>query len=282
MKQLFRKSMVEKMANPEQLDKAVQVTSSMSWLALIGVALIIAAAVVWACFGTLPETLTVNGIIVPPENSCAIYAKSAGIIEEVTVSSGSFSAGDTIARVRSSTGAITDITAPEDGTLTTLLCSSGNETIPATEVYPGYEIARYSPSVSGKLLALCFVPVTEARKIHSGMEIQIYPAGVDNQQDGHMTGTVVSIGEYAVGVNNMAYVLGVDNQLADIFISSGPVVSVVCEIKTDSGSENGFFWTNANGKKLAVGNGTLFSAKIITGEYAPISKIFGNLNGGNS
>ena len=282
MKQLFRRSLIEKMSNPEQLDKAVKVTSPMSWLVLIGVALAIGAAVAWAFLGTLPETLSVSGMIVPPQNTCAIYSDTAGTIEEILVSQGSFSRGDTLFRVRSSTGEIKDITAPEDGTMTMLLCSEGDEVMPSTEVYPGYEIARYSPSVDGELMALCYVPVTEARNIRSGMEMQISPVGVDTQQCGHMTGVVVSVGEYAASVSNMAYVLGADNQLAELFIAAGPVVAVACEIKSDQNSSNGFHWSNAKGKTLTISNGTLFSAKLITDEYAPITKIFGDLNGGVS
>ena len=48
MAQVFRKSALEKLPSPEQLDKAMVVTSPASWAVLTGVALIVAAAVVWA------------------------------------------------------------------------------------------------------------------------------------------------------------------------------------------------------------------------------------------
>lgn len=276
MKQIFRKSLIDKMANPEQLDKAVCITSAMSWLVLVGIALVIVCTVMWTCFGSLPETLTVSGIIVSRNNCCAIYSDETGIVKELLVSEGSFSKGDIIARIESSDKKTSDIVAPADGVLSERLCEEGYQ------VYPGYEIARYTPSVNNELVALCYVPLTQAQSIKSGMEIIISPIGADEQQNGHMQGTVLSVSTHAVNVNNMAYVLGAENNLSELFISQGPVSSVLCSIKTDASSQNGFSWTSKDGCKLNVGSGTLLSVKIITDEYAPITKVFTFLNGENA
>lgn len=63
MAQLFRKSSIERLSSPEQLDKAIVVTSPMSWTVLIGIAIIIICFTVWAFCGTMPTTLKAKGVI---------------------------------------------------------------------------------------------------------------------------------------------------------------------------------------------------------------------------
>ena len=69
MADVFRKSALERLASPEQLDKAITVSRPASWLALLGVTIIIVAAVVWSLLGTLPTTLPAHGITVNSGNA---------------------------------------------------------------------------------------------------------------------------------------------------------------------------------------------------------------------
>ncbi len=74
MANLYRKSSLEKISNPEQLDRAITVSSPMSWLALAGVALIFAAVIIWGFLGTIPETVQTDGIVVSYENAKSIFS----------------------------------------------------------------------------------------------------------------------------------------------------------------------------------------------------------------
>jgi len=64
MAELFRKSSLEKLSSPEQLDKAITVSTPVSWLALIGITVIIGAVVVWSILGSLPTIVSAQGISV--------------------------------------------------------------------------------------------------------------------------------------------------------------------------------------------------------------------------
>ena len=66
MAQLYRKAALARIDSPEQLEKALVVTSPMSWLALIGITVLIAAAIVWSIYGTVSETVTAKGVISAP------------------------------------------------------------------------------------------------------------------------------------------------------------------------------------------------------------------------
>lgn len=73
----------------------------------------------------------------------------------------------------------------------------------------------------------------------------------------------------------MVYVLGSGNNILDQFTQNGPIVTVVCQIKTDATTKSGFAWSSDNAKDLTVSNDMMVSAKIVVEESRPISKLFG-------
>ena len=83
MSELYRKSSLEKLASPEQLDRSVKVTSPLSWLALAGALVVVAAVVIWSMLGSLPTVSTASGVIISAENSYAVSSDSYGIVEEL-------------------------------------------------------------------------------------------------------------------------------------------------------------------------------------------------------
>ncbi len=79
MAQLFRKSSIERLSSPEQLDRAIVVTSPMSWSVLAGIAIIIVCFSIWAFCGTMPTTLTAKGIILAEEQAEELNISKNGI-----------------------------------------------------------------------------------------------------------------------------------------------------------------------------------------------------------
>lgn len=272
MADLFRKSSIEKLSNPEQLDRSIKIASPMSWLALLGVVLVIVSTLIWSLFGVLPTTKSVTGILVSSENACAYYADKSGKVLKKYVNSGDeVKKGDTIIKVKSNDGEEHSIKADNNGKITKLLVDVG------VELFSGTEIARFTPDLAYDNIVVCFVPLIEAQKITKDMKVLLYPSSVDSQKYGHMEAEVYSVSEYAVNAGNLKYVLGSDNLVADQFINNGPVISVICKIKTDSSTNSGYYWSSENGKLLTISNGTFMSAKIVVDECAPITKLFNNI-----
>lgn len=254
---IYRKSAIEKLSNPEQLDRAVTVSSPLSWLALIGVALLILATCLWAFFGTLPTTVTVTGIAADPQSACAVYADCAATSASVSVSVGTkIAKGDTVGTLTRSDSSTSTVYATQSGTVSEILVSADTEN--AEKIYPGTEILRYTPDVTKDQTVICYVPVATAAKLQTGMEVLLTVSGDDT-----LSGSIVNIGEYPASSTNAAYVLGsADNYYVNQIFSSGPVISVVCEADT-------------NGKTFA--NGTQVNIKIVTDSCAPIEKLLTNL-----
>lgn len=274
MSNLYRKSLIEKMSNPEQLDKTVRITSSCSWLALAGIALIIAAVMVWAVLGRLPETVSALGIISPTADVYALYSDSSGIVSEIKKQSGKFTAGDEIIVVSNGAERNCTVKADNGGVLSQLLVEQDSV------VFRGQEIARYTPEIDDEAVVVCYVPITQAQTLKTGMKAQLAPIFSDGKKDGHMEGEIIHIGSYAASTAAMSFVLGdAATRLPEQFAANGAVCEVVFRIKTDEKSDNGFYWTNERGKRLVLPDGTLVSASIITSEVSPLSKLIGGFGG---
>jgi HlyD family secretion protein len=61
---IFRKVALERLSSPEQLDQLVPLTSPIGWTAVVAIAAIVAAAIGWSIFGTLPTSVNGSGILV--------------------------------------------------------------------------------------------------------------------------------------------------------------------------------------------------------------------------
>lgn len=59
---IFRKSSLEKISSPEQLNEYMKVTSGGIWLLLLGLFALLLAAGVWAFTGTIPDTVQLKGV----------------------------------------------------------------------------------------------------------------------------------------------------------------------------------------------------------------------------
>lgn len=270
MAELYRKSSLDKLSNPEQLDRRIKISSPLSWLALIAVLLIIVATVVWSIFGTLPTTETVSGMIVSTSNVNAVYSENTGTLEKYCKEIGnSVKNGEKIAEIKLDDGTVKNVVADRDGVLSVLSLEVG------TPVLAGSEVARITPKDVGNQAVVCYVPLAYAQKFEKGMEVLVYPTSVDSQKYGHMEAEIISVDDYATNANSLAYIFGTGNMVAEQFAANGPIVSIVCKIKSDDSTKSGYYWSSKNAKNLTVSNGTVISAKIVVEECAPITKLIG-------
>lgn len=69
MADLYRKSAIEKLSSVDRTDRTMAITRPLSWLALVGIAIIVAATAIWAFWGTIPITVSGKGIVTSPTGS---------------------------------------------------------------------------------------------------------------------------------------------------------------------------------------------------------------------
>ena len=268
MAELFRKSSLERISNPEQLDRAITITSPISWLALAGVFWIVVAVAVWSVIGTLPSTVTVTGMITDTGNSITVFSDYSGTVIRMNKHLGDkVTANEAVATVRRVDGKEQEITAAAGGTVTAMLTAENEP------VFIGSELLKITPDIEDEHIYICYVPASEAVGIKKNMKASLYLMSSDSSKYGYVEAKVYDVGSYPVNVQNMSYQLGTENLLSDQFLSYGPVVAVICKIEKDPSSKSGFKWSNDKGKNKLLPNGTFMSAKIVTEEVPPISKL---------
>lgn len=272
MADLYRKSALERMSNPEQLDKVLKVTSPMSWIALMGITLIIVVTIVWSIIGTIPETITAKGVVSAVVGSNSVYTEDAGKVVSLRVREGDeVHLGDPVMTYRNSSNEIVEVYSDQVGIVSDLVVKKDDE------FTPGKDVIRVSPIAQDSQIVVCYVPLAKAKKLERGMQVNITLDSLDSNSYGNMVARVINIDAYATPKDGMNSVIGKDNNLESTFNKDGAVVAVACELYPSSDTVSGYYWSNAKGASVDVKNGSLVTAKIVTDEVAPITKLFSKL-----
>jgi len=101
MSDLFRKKSLEKLSSPDQLDLLMKVTNAKGWVALIAIGGLVALALTWGIYGSIPEKVAGQGLFIRPGGLLEITAPSAGQIEDIYIKTGDIlKKGYPIARIR--------------------------------------------------------------------------------------------------------------------------------------------------------------------------------------
>ena len=272
MADLYRKSALERMSNPEQLDKVLKVTSPMSWIALMGITLIIVVTIIWSFVGTIPETITAKGIVSAVVGSNSIYTEDAGKVVSIRVREGDeVHLGDPVMTYRNASNDVVEVFSDQVGIVSDLVVKKDDE------FTPGKDVVRISPIAHDSQIVVCYVPLAKAKKLERGMQVNITLDSLDSNSYGNMVARVINIDAYATPKDGMNSVIGKDNNLESTFNKDGAVVAVACELFPSADTVSGFYWSNAKGSSVNVKNGSLVTAKIVTDEVAPITKLFSKL-----
>jgi len=274
MADLYRKSALEKMSNPEQLDKVLKVTSPMSWLALLAITVIIVITVIWGFVGSIPETITVKGAVAASSvGSNSVYTQESGTVVSLRVREGDeVHLGDPVMTYRNAANEIVEVLSDQVGTVSDLVVKKDDE------FTPGKDVVRIIPVSNDSQIVVGYVPVAKAKKLVRGMQVNITLDALDGSAYGHMIGRIINIDAYATPDGGMSAVLGSNNNLQGTFNKDGAVVAVACELFPSTGTASGYYWSNAKGSTVTVSNGALATLKIVTEEVAPITKLFSKLD----
>ena len=97
---VFRKSSLEQLASPEQLDQLMRVATPKGWVVLFALLALIGVAIVWGIFGSVSVTVQGNGILMKSGGILNIQHIAGGMIKEVKVKPGDVvHQGEVVARV---------------------------------------------------------------------------------------------------------------------------------------------------------------------------------------
>lgn len=80
---LFRPAALEALNTPERLDQMLLSTAMRSWVALLGLCLVLVAALVWSVFGSLPTDVSGRGILIRDGGVSDIHALGEGVLTDM-------------------------------------------------------------------------------------------------------------------------------------------------------------------------------------------------------
>jgi len=81
--QIFRKIALERLSSPEQLDQLMRITTPKGWVALISIGILLASAVCWGIWGTIPDKITGQGILMKSGGVFNIVSNSTGLVQNL-------------------------------------------------------------------------------------------------------------------------------------------------------------------------------------------------------
>lgn len=274
MKDLYRQAALERLSSPDQLDKVIRIVSPLSWLALLAVTAVMAVVAAWSIVGTIPETITADGMVVAPIGTNAVYTDITGTVSDVYVTVGSeLDMKTPVMAITTPQGNTEVILSDQVGTVSEMVATAGSA------VRQNSELVRVSPLVEGSQVVVCYVPVTDVKKLQCGMRAYVMLTAAESEIYGHMLAHVVNLDARAASFKGMEGVLGSDNGMVEAFTRGGAVTSVALAFYPDANTVSGYRWSNKRGAGQAVPNGSMCSVRLVTREIRPVEKLFTGIRG---
>ncbi|MBU0945844.1 MAG: NHLP bacteriocin system secretion protein [Proteobacteria bacterium] len=87
-KEIYRKSALDRMASPEELDTLMRITSSRGWIALLTMGFLLLMVVLWSIFGEIPIKIYGKGILINRGGVQRVKTAGAGQLVEVHIREG--------------------------------------------------------------------------------------------------------------------------------------------------------------------------------------------------
>lgn len=276
---LFRRSALERLSSPEQLDLLMQVTSPRAWLILLGLVVILAAVIVWGFTGSIATTVAGEGILLRGGTSITNFPSPAtGILNDIYVNvEDVVESGQIIARIQDeTTGENTAVRSTFSGRILEILVSQDSL------LRLGQSMMIIEPIAEDTdLEAVIYLPATEGKKVRPGMPVQLLPATVRAEEVGVMLGWVISVGEFPESQESMNRVMENDDLTTYFFsLTDSAPIEIRVTLVPHRHTATGYKWTTPNGPAEELRSGTLTQANIIIDQQSPVNLIFGGAGQG--
>ncbi len=266
-KNLFRQSALDRLSNPEQLDTLMQVVSPQSWLALLGLLLLILAGLGWMVFDRSPTTLNVQGVLIAESDGDAalngerLLASRDGQVSHVLVAPGDYvELGQLLLVVDGDDEQVVE--SPFEGLLVNLQVAAGDR-ISAGSLLG--EVLPITADASSPIEVVGYVSVYEAQQIAVGMPVKVAPLDIPYQEYGFLKGTVRSIGRFPSTTS-----------LAQNFMQDGdPVIEFRVALEPDQATPSGYAWSIGQGPDRSLQIGVVSNLTVIVETERPVDSVLG-------
>ena len=293
MAELFRKEALESFSSNSGMSKGIRAISIKNTVFVVLLTVCAAAFTLWLAFGTVYETVSVDGIIWPAENNGAVYAQSDGTVTKTVVSVGSMvSAGDILAIIPSQdilsgieSGKASGISESDlqklYGDYDNISVIRANINGIVTEIVKenayirtGEKIASvvpYDTDGNNKTLT-AFIPAQKGGLITVGMEAQVMPDFAPREEYGYIKAYISSISQYPItgqriqDTNSELFLSTLDERESYLLVE----ITFIPEAQAQSRLK----WSNPKSGAIKVAMGTICQADIVVKKCRPYEWLF--------
>lgn len=157
------------------------------------------------------------------------------------------------------------VTSPADGRVTEW------KAVPGTRTTPGQPLLSVESGATG-LELLLYLPPSDGKRVHSGMEVQIAPSTIKREEYGMMKGTVADVSDFPSTAQAMQSVLRND-QLVQSFSAKGAPFATRIVLSPDATTPSGFAWSGGVGPEMQLTSGSLADGEVTVAWRRPISYV---------
>jgi multidrug efflux pump subunit AcrA (membrane-fusion protein) len=199
-REIFQKPALERLSSPEQLDQLMPILRPAAWVALIGVGLLLTAAVLWSVFGTIKTVVAGYGSLERLDGVSILRAPASGTLQSLLVQvDDNVEQGQTLAMVAPADpqAAPLPLTSPVDGRVLNVLVAAGQPVGEAQEVL---RVEDPRQRLSGVL----YISTVDAYQVEVGMEAKLLPATSSKHEGAYLRGRVTMAGRQPVATRQPA------------------------------------------------------------------------------
>jgi HlyD family secretion protein len=123
------------------------------------------------------------------------------------------------------------------------------------------------------LVAVLYVPSVHGKRVRPGMEIQIAPSTVRQEEFGMMLGRVTFVSSFPATPRGRAMTLKNEKLVTALSGSAAPY-EVHADLIVDPGTESRYRWSSSKGPPVAIQSGTLATGSVTVDRQRPIATVF--------
>lgn len=301
---IFRKSVLDSIKTPEQLDNQIKIIKPHIWILTISFVIIFITVGIWSIDGNIAITTNMEAIVFPQLGVSTISSTTSGVVKDVLFKNGDKIENGEIIAIISDTETLSEIEQIQDdlkntknkkqilnlkkrikelrdeylqnsvirsetsGTIQNIV--SVNETVAVGSEIVSILISNES---SNNRQLIGYVPLVVANKLQVGMEAQACPSYVSREEYGYMTGYISYIGTMPVTNDDLKKYFGNLEYVSDILPSSS-CVEIRITMNLDENSKNLFKWSSKKGNNINVDIGTICNIQVVIENKRPINLVF--------
>jgi len=140
-----------------------------------------------------------------------------------------------------------------------------------SNVRPGSALLSVQPAAD-TLELLLYLPALQAKRVKTGMHVEVSPTTVKREESGYMLGTVTYVSDYPA--TEAALMRNFQNEvLVQSLIHDGPVTEARAQLEADPAAPSGYRWSSGHGPAIRISGGTICLVGVVTKRQAPIELI---------